>query len=62
MKEIDPQKWLEECKYLYLITHDKVHLKHQLELQRMLIEAHVEELKLEIEKLRMKRDEQIQQA
>ncbi len=62
MKEIDPQKWLEECKYLYLITHDNVHLKHQMELQRMLIESHIEELKLEIEKLRMKRDEQIQQA
>jgi hypothetical protein len=60
MKEIDPQEWLDECKYLYLITHDNVHLQHQMELQRMLVEAHIEELKLEIEKLRMKRDEQIQ--
>ena len=56
MKEIDPQKWLEECRCLYLITHDNVHLKHQMELQRMLVEAHIEELKLEIEKLRMKRE------
>ena len=56
MKEIDPQEWLEECKYLYIITHDNVHLEHQMELQRMLIEAHVEELKLEIEKLKVKRD------
>ena len=58
MKEIDPQQWLDECKYLYLITHDNVHLQHQMELQRMLVEAHVEELKLEIEKLRMKREGQ----
>lgn len=41
---------------------DNVHLQHQMELQRMLVEAHIEELKLEIEKLRRKRDEQIQQA
>ena len=60
MKEIDPQEWLDECRNLYLITGDEVHLQHQMELQRMLVEAHVEELKLEIEKLRMKRDEQIQ--
>lgn len=59
MKEIDPQEWLDECRNLYLTTGDKVHLQHQIELQRMLIEAHIEELKLEIEKLRMKRDEQI---
>lgn len=56
MKEIDPQEWLDECKFLYLTTGDEVHLQHQLELQRMLIEAHIEELKLEIEKLRMKRE------
>lgn len=62
MKEIDPQKWLEECRYLYLITHDNVHLQHQMELQRMLIEAHIEELKLEIEKLKAGRNEQFQQA
>ena len=58
MKEIDPQEWLDECKLLYLTTGDKVHLQHQIELQRMLIEAHIEELKLEIEKLRMKREGQ----
>ena len=56
MKEIDPQEWLDECRNLYLTTGDKVHLQHQMKLQRMLIEAHVEELKLEIEKLRMKRE------
>ena len=56
MKEIDPQEWLDECKFLYLTTGDEVHLQHQLELQRMLVEAHIEELKLEIEKLRMKRE------
>ena len=56
MKEIDPYEWLEECKYLYLITHDNVHLQHQMELQRMLVEAHIEELKLEIEKLKVKGD------
>jgi len=56
MKEIDPQEWLDECKFLYLTTGDEVHLQHQSELQRMLIEAHIEELKLEIEKLRMKRE------
>lgn len=56
MKEINPQEWLDECRNLYLTTGDKVHLQHQMELQRMLIEAHVEELKLEIEKLRMKRE------
>ena len=62
MKETDPQKWLDECKYLYLITHDNVHLQHQMELQRLLIDAHVEELKLEIEKLKVGRNEQFQQA
>jgi len=56
MKQIDPEKWIDECKYLYVITRDKVHLQHQMELQRLLIEAHIEELKLEIEKLRMKRE------
>ena len=58
MKEIDPQEWLDECRNLYLTTGDNVHLQHQMELQRMLVEAHVEELKLEIEKLRMKREGQ----
>ena len=62
MKEIDPQEWLDECKLLYLTTGDNVHLQHQMELQRMLVEAHVEELKKKKKKLRMKRDEQIQQA
>lgn len=56
MKEIDPQEWLDECRNLYLTTGDNVHLQHQMELQSMLIEAHIEELKLEIEKLRMKRE------
>ena len=62
MKQIDPEKWLDECRLLYLTTGDKVHLQHQMELQRLLVEAHIEELKLEIEKLKAGRNEQFQQA
>ena len=58
MKQIDPEKWIDECRFLYLTTGDKVHLQQQMELQRLLIEAHVEELKLEIKKLKAERNGQ----
>ena len=52
--QIDPEKWIKECDYLYIITKDKVHLQQKMEIQRMLVEAHVEELRLELEKLKLK--------
>ena len=39
---------------MYLTTNDKVHLQQKMEIQRMLVEAHVEELRLELEKLKLK--------
>lgn len=52
--QVDPEKWIKDCDYLYIITKDVVHLQQKMEIQRMIIDAHVEELKLEIEKLKNK--------
>ena len=54
--QINPEKWIKDCDYLYIITKDKVHLQQKMEIQRMLIEAHVEALKFELEKLKQSQE------
>ena len=56
--QINPENWIRDCDIMYLTTGDKVHLQQKLEIQRILVEAHIEELKLEIETLKGKRSEQ----
>ena len=51
--QINPEKWIQHCDTMYLTTGDKVHLQQKMEIQRMLVEAHVEELRLELEKLKL---------
>jgi len=55
--QINPEKWIQDCDIMYLTTGDEVHLQQKMEIQRILVEAHIEELKLEIEKLKGERSE-----